>query len=101
MNLWFWLFLLSCVVIIGLSYYVFWLIRYISDTNEDLKNMSFNFNQFEQHLASIYEMEMFYGDETLKSLLSHTKEIKDSLQEFDAFLDDSSTQEDIVEVVEE
>ena len=46
-------------------------------------------------------MEMFYGDETLKSLLSHTKEIKDSLQEFNAFLDDSSTQEDLVEVAEE
>ena len=93
MNLWFWLFILSCAVISGLAYYVFWLIRYISDTNDDLKNMSFNFRQFEEHLSAIYEMEMFYGDETLKSLLSHTKEIKNSLEEFDAFLNDSSIED--------
>ncbi len=101
MNLWFWLFLLSCVIISGLAYYVFWLIRYISDTNDDLKNMSFNFKQFEEHLSAIYEMEMFYGDETLKSLLSHTKEIKNSLQEFDDFLNDSSTEGEASPEVEE
>ena len=94
MNLWFWLFAFSCVIIAGLIYYVFWLVRYISQTNEDLKSMSFNFKQFEEHLSTIYEMEMFYGDETLKSLLSHTKEIKDTIEEFQIIIDQSSTQSD-------
>ena len=94
MNLWFWLFLVSCILICGLSYYIFWLIRYISDVNEDLTNMSYNFRQFEQHLSTIYEMEMFYGDDTLKSLLSHTKELKESLEEMQILLQIPTNEED-------
>ena len=38
---------------------------------------------FESHLETIYEMETFYGDETLHSVLMHAKGITEFLSEFE------------------
>jgi hypothetical protein len=34
------------------------------------------------HLKAIYELETFYGDETLQSLLLHSKRLKEDIEEF-------------------
>jgi len=36
--------------------------------------------ELETHIKSIYEMEMFYGDETLNALIQHTKEVVDEIE---------------------
>jgi hypothetical protein len=48
-------------------------------------------NVFDTHLKGVYELEMFYGDDTLDSLLKHSREVVDSIKNFnDAFvLEDS------------
>jgi hypothetical protein len=38
---------------------------------------------FEDHLETIYEMETYYGDETLHSILVHAKGITEFLSEFE------------------
>lgn len=38
---------------------------------------------FSEHLANIHELEMFYGDETLKALIEHSKKIKGIINEFE------------------
>ena len=38
---------------------------------------------FENHLGALYEMETFYGDETLHSVLRHAKGITEFLSEFE------------------
>jgi len=38
---------------------------------------------YENHLRSIYELQTYYGDETLKSLLEHTKEMADFLNQYE------------------
>jgi hypothetical protein len=38
---------------------------------------------FENHLETLYEMETFYGDETLHSVLMHAKGITEFLSEFE------------------
>ena len=44
-------------------------------------------NHFHEHLKSVYEMETFYGDETLHNLLNHSKETGEELRDFvDNFL---------------
>ena len=35
------------------------------------------------HLKGVYEMEMFYGDETLQFLMRHTKSLCDLLEDFE------------------
>ena len=37
---------------------------------------------FDKHLNSVHEMEMFYGDETLGSLLHHSSGLVDTLEDF-------------------
>ena len=38
---------------------------------------------FQTHLQSIHELEMFYGDENLKSLIEHSKEVVDELEKYE------------------
>ena len=38
---------------------------------------------YTEHLQSVYEMPLFYGDETLQSLLGHSKEMLDYLKKYE------------------
>ena len=44
--------------------------------SEEASEILTRLDAFRTHLVSIYEMEMFYGDETLKSLINHLKAMK-------------------------
>jgi spore cortex formation protein SpoVR/YcgB (stage V sporulation) len=48
----------------------------IGDVSEIIAN-------YRAHLKSVYSMEMFYGDETLKFLLDHTRSISTLLEDFE------------------
>lgn len=50
---------------------------------------------YSEHLQSVYEMPTFYGDETLKSLLDHSKEMIDYLKKYEEVY--SFTQPDLEE----
>ena len=54
---------------------------------------------FRVHLKSVYEMPMFYGDETLSSLLDHTNDMNNFLIQYDSVY--SLTQPDLLELLEE
>ncbi len=38
---------------------------------------------FATHVKSVYEMEMFYGDQTLQSLMDHARSFREYMDEFD------------------
>ena len=40
-------------------------------------------NSFSEHLQSIYELEMFYGDDTVRSLLDHALSFNEQLETFE------------------
>ncbi len=58
------------------------LVRLLSFSEElyDLQGMITNFSD---HVNSIYEMEMFYGDETLQFLMEHARDFNAQLSNFD------------------
>jgi hypothetical protein len=58
-------------------------IAFISNNIDDLMKMITNYRD---HLVSVYNMEMFYGDETLKFLMSHTRDLKQMLEEYEDVL---------------
>tara|TARA_E500000305_G_C4024821_1_gene241141 strand:- start:2028 stop:2255 length:228 start_codon:yes stop_codon:yes gene_type:complete len=44
-------------------------------------------NLFDTHLNSVYQLEMFYGDDTLDSLIKHSKDLVSSMKQFnDSFI---------------
>ena len=38
---------------------------------------------FASHVKSVYEMEMFYGDQTLQALMDHARSFREYMDEFD------------------
>ena len=66
---------------------------FVSENLADLDQMIINFNN---HLASVYELETFYGDDTLQHLLEHVGDLSEQLQEFEDIF--SLTTEENLEV---
>ena len=66
---------------------------FVSENLRDLNQMIANFNN---HLASVYELETFYGDDTLHHLLEHVGDLSEQLQEFEGIF--SLTTEENIEI---
>jgi hypothetical protein len=54
--------------------------------SENLADLDALLADFASHLASIYHLETFYGDETLHSLLRHSQELVQQLERFDEII---------------
>ena len=55
-------------------------LAFIYDNIRDVSELIANYRV---HLKSVYTMEMFYGDETLKFLIDHTRSISDLLEDYE------------------
>ena len=84
--MWFWLFLLSCSVNLIALFYVRWLIKTITVINEDVEELTVIVSDFAAHTKSVYELEMFYGDQTLESLMNHASQLSEKLTNLDLIL---------------
>ena len=56
---------------------------YISNNLNDLYDEIVSFGN---HLNQVYELELFYGDETLKALLRHAKSLAEFFGEYESIL---------------
>ena len=81
------LFAILFIVSLCLNFILIWFLRsltsrlvYVSENMTDLLNY---LTEYGSDLKSIYEMEMYYGDETIKGLIRHTQMIMDVLSDFD------------------
>ena len=63
--------------------YIRWLLATISTINEENISINEQIMGFVSHIESIHELEMFYGDETLKFLMEHTNSLIEVLGEYD------------------
>jgi hypothetical protein len=43
-------------------------------------------DEFTEHVRSVYEMETFYGDQTLHGLLQHGSQLIEDLEKFDEII---------------
>lgn len=91
--MWFWYFILSALFNILAIFYIRWLIKTISIINTDVSNLNELVNDFSRHTKSVYELEMFYGDETLKSLMDHASSLSEKLSNLDLVLNEEEEEE--------
>ena len=65
---------------------------FVSEELGDLQNM---INVFAKHLKAVYELDSFYGDETLRNLLNHAISFNEQLETFEHIysLTEQETQE--------
>tara|TARA_R100000655_G_C2879094_1_gene174915 strand:+ start:278 stop:550 length:273 start_codon:yes stop_codon:yes gene_type:complete len=58
------------------------LLRKLLYFNENFQQMQNSIDDFNKHLEIIYEMPTFYGDESLQQLITHSRELKQDLVDF-------------------
>lgn len=90
----------SVLVNIGLVIYlraVLLRLLYVSEELGDLQDMV---NSFAGHLKKVYELEMFYGDQTLQALMEHAISFNEQLETFE-FIYSITTEETDTEEEEE
>ena len=62
--------------------------------SEELGDIQEMVSSFANHVKTVYGMEMFYGDETLKSLMEHAISFNEQLETFDYIYSLTTTKED-------
>jgi len=55
--------------------YLRWLLKRFAPISENIGEMLASMNGFSKHLESIHELEIYYGDPTLKNLIEHSKRV--------------------------
>jgi len=69
----------SLVLNIVFFFYSKWLIRSQRILEEEISTIGILIGSYLAHIRSVYELEMFYGDETLQALMNHGKEITEMI----------------------
>ena len=80
------LFFFSVVLNIFFVWYVIKLLRRFLSFQDELDEFSLKLEEYHGHIDIIYNLERFYGDDTLKNLLVHSKGIADECKQFQSFL---------------
>jgi len=81
--------ILSIVLVVSLVFngIMYWysrqLTQKLSFIYDNIGDVSELITNYRTHLKSVYSMEMFYGDETLKFLIDHTRSISDLLEDYE------------------
>ena len=91
--MWFWLFLVSFVLNCLFVFYVRWLLKTLASINKDIENLNIMVSEFSAHTKSVFELEMFYGDETLSSLMEHARLLSEKLEGLDLILNEEKGDE--------
>jgi len=78
-------------------------LSYVYDNISTIQEIN---NSFVEHLESVHEMEMYYGDPTLGALIQHSQFIVEQYTNFNEILEDLeygiiSVQEDVTEEPQE
>lgn len=72
---------LSLVTCGGLVWYSRRLLRQMERVRGDIEDINMLVDSLNTHMASIYQLEMFYGDETLQGLIRHSKDVSFQMSE--------------------
>ena len=68
------------------------IVRLLS-VSEELGDFHAMVSAFTNHLKTVYELEMFYGDQTLQALLEHARSFNEQLDTFEYIYSLTETEE--------
>ena len=78
---------ISALLNVGLIIYVRKAIVELLSISEELYDIKDMTETFGAHIQEVYELEMFYGDQTLGNLLDHAKSFAEQLETFEYIYD--------------
>ncbi len=83
----------SFVAHAGVAWYTINLLKQVKYYDEELTENITVINNFTNHLKSVYELETFYGDETLRHLLEHAQDLTSVFDQYNLYSDNEITEE--------
>ena len=90
----------SIILNIFLTWYLIKVLSKLLYTSDNLGDLYVTLRTFEEFTASLYQMEMFYGEPVVKELVSKTSFVREEIQKFEEIYglttDVESLEEDIV-----
>jgi uncharacterized membrane protein YraQ (UPF0718 family) len=78
---------ISIIINVALGLYSTSAAKRIYVVSSNLNSIQEEIASFREHLESIYELETFYGDETLKSLLDHSRDMSLEIGKYESIYD--------------
>tara|TARA_R110002074_G_scaffold8412_1_gene34792 strand:- start:1370 stop:1747 length:378 start_codon:yes stop_codon:yes gene_type:complete len=88
----------SILLNIGLFLYLRGVLVRLLSISEELGDLQDMTNSFTTHLKNVYELETFYGDQTLANLLSHAVSYNEQLETFEYIYTLTETDEEEKEI---
>ena len=90
----------SVSVNVFLLVYIKWLLSNFSYVTDNLEKVWALVEEFQAHVKMLNEMEMYYGDETLKALIEHSKKVIEEIDVYQSYLFPSAEREEAEELPE-
>jgi len=82
----------------GLNIFLIWFawksVRQIAEYDEELTDLVQIMKNFSNHVESVHQLEMFYGDETLRHLMRHANDIVATFSAYELLLSEGEEEED-------
>ena len=77
------------------AFYLKWLLKNFTFLSENVYNLLEIMETFSNHLSGVYELETFYGDDTLKNLLTHAKQVTKEIEVYKEIYTITNNEEEI------
>jgi hypothetical protein len=92
-------FLVISVILNGvLLWYIRKMLGKLLSVSSNMGNLVEDLASYQNHIQQLYEMEMYYGEPSIKNLIIHSKQILEHVKEFS---DVYNLMEERVDIVEE
>ena len=74
--------ILSVVVNVLLLWYIRKMLAQLLSVSDNMGGLVEDLASYQNHLQQLYEMEMYYGEPSIKELIVHSRQIIDHVKEF-------------------
>ena len=81
--------LLLCLSVSLNGIFIWYIVKLIQELRYISENVDYTsriLEGFSEHLEKLYELETYYGDENLKSLIRHSREVLEEVKEFETVI---------------
>ena len=98
------IFSFSVLLNVVLVWYSRRLVVDLSDISQEVEEVITDLKVYHNHVENIYNLETFYGDETLRALLEHSKAVSERVGDFTTLfsqIEDEEVTEGIEEEIDE
>jgi hypothetical protein len=76
------------------------MLKQMLNVSDNMGNLVEDLASYQNHLQQLYEMEMYYGEPSIKNLIVHSKQIIEHVREFSSVYNLMTDREDEINEVE-